>query len=400
MKKTMNIQVMILVLALCTTRVHAAAGGDSREGHAHAAAEEQGESHSQRVAVTQEQVARLGIEITRAIQGSLRREIRVPAEITVNSDRIAHVVPQAAGVVLEVAAVLGQRVEKGQVLAVLSSRDLAEAKAEYLASVERLNLSQEIYNREERLHAEKVSPERDFLAAKQTLAERKIMERSARQKLLMFGELPSTLSQLAIAPEDEFAMYRVVSPFYGTVIRKDIVRGEVIEKTEIFVIADLSTVWVDLAISPDAISLVREGQTVTIHLPDGSLADAAITYVSPVVDAETRMAQAHACLPNPTGQIRPGTFVDARILVPSTAEAVVIPKASLQLVNDRSCVFVWGQGDFEVREVTTGVSDGQQIEILQGLRVGELVASVNAFHLKAEAVKSADAGCGGHGHAH
>jgi cobalt-zinc-cadmium efflux system membrane fusion protein len=92
--------------------------------------------------------------------------------------------------------------------------------------------------------------------------------------------------------------------------------------------------------------------------------------------------------------------VDASIGIPSKEEAVVIPKASVQLVNDSTCVFVWGNADFEVREVTTGVTDGRQIEILQGLRSGEAVASENAFHLKAEFVKSAGGDSSGHGHAH
>lgn len=401
MKKTMNIQLMILVLALCTTRVHAAAGGDSHEGHAHAAVEELGASHSQRVAVTQEQVARLGIKITRATRGMVRREIHVPGEIKVNTDQMAHVVPLTPGVVLQVSAVLGQEVKKGQVLAVINSRELAEAKAAYLTLVERLKLARDSFSREERLYAKKVSPEQDFLAAGQALAEVKILENNARQKLALFGVDSSMLSQLGTQPDEAFALYPVVAPIDGVVIGKQIVQGEVIdEQAEVFVIADLSSVWVDLAISQDAVSAVRAGQSVKISLSDELQAEAKIGFVSPIVAVDTRTVLARATLRNPNGQFRPGTFVDASIFVPSAAEAVVIPKASLQLVNDSACVFVWGQGDFEVREVAAGVSDGRQIEILEGLRVGELVASVNAFHLKAEAVKSADAEGGGHGHAH
>ena len=406
MKKSMSIQFMILGLVLyalpgMVCRAQAEAGGSSHEVHAHNDAEDHGSKQTQRVPVTKEQVARLGIKITRAVRGVVSREIRVPGEIKVNSDRMAHVVPQTPGMVLQVSAVLGQQVKKGQVLAVIGSQDLAEAKADYLASVERVKLTQETYNREERLREKNVSAEQDFLAARQALAETKILVRSARQKLLMFGVIPSKLPQLGKEPEEEFSSYRVVSPFDGTVIGKRIVLGEMIdEQTDVFVVADLSSVWVDLAISQDAISAVQEGHTVTIRLPDGSKSETKIGFVSPLVASDTRTVLARATLPNPNGRVRPGTFVDAGIRVPSKEETVVIPKASVQLVNDSPCVFVWGDADFELREITTGATDGWQIEILQGLRSGEAVASENAFHLKAELAKSAGGESGGHGHAH
>ena len=406
MKESMSIQFMILGLVLyalpgMVCRAQAEAGGSSHEVHAHNDAEDHGSKQTQRVPVTKEQVARLGIKITRAVRGVVSREIRVPGEIKVNSDRMAHVVPQTPGMVLQVSAVLGQQVKKGQVLAVIGSQDLAEAKADYLASVERVKLTQETYNREERLREKNVSAEQDFLAARQALAETKILVRSARQKLLMFGVIPSKLPQLGKEPEEEFSSYRVVSPFDGTVIGKRIVLGEMIdEQTDVFVVADLSSVWVDLAISQDAISAVQEGHTVTIRLPDGSKSETKIGFLSPLVASDTRTVLARATLPNPNGRVRPGTFVDAGIRVPSKEETVVIPKTSVQLVNDSPCVFVWGDADFELREITTGATDGWQIEILQGLRSGEAVASENAFHLKAEFAKSAGGESGGHGHAH
>ena len=395
MKKVMNIQLITLGIAICLSSVMV--------GHTQAeTCDDPHEGDAPRIPVTKEQVTRLGIRTSQAILGVIRKEVRVPGEIAVNSDRVAHIVPQAPGVVLQVSAVLGQKVKKGQILAVISSRDLAEAKAEYLASVESLKLSEEIRNREKRLHERKVSPEQDFLAASQALAEKKILERSARQKLLMFGVIPSRLPELEKEEEESFTSYRLISPLDGTVIAKHIVLGEVIdEQAEAFVVANLSTVWVDLAISQDVISEVQEGHVVMVRLPDGSKSETKIGFVSPVVDPGTRTALARATLSNANGQFRPGTFVDAGIRLPSKEETVVVPKRSVQLVDDFSCVFVWGNADFEVREVVTGVTDGQQIEILKGLRSGETVASDNAFHLKAEYVKSMAGDLGAHhGHSH
>ncbi|MFC1497720.1 efflux RND transporter periplasmic adaptor subunit [Verrucomicrobiota bacterium] len=402
MKKTMNSKLMILSFALCALTGIVSRAQTEPEGDSHDHSGGQGYQNEGRVPVTQEQVARLDIKITRAARGIINRRIRVPGEIKVNSDLMAHVVPQSPGVVQQVSAVLGQQVKKGQVLAVISSRDLAEAKARYLASVERLKLAQDTFNREKALFEKKVSPEQDFLAARQALAETKILERSARQKLITFGVNTSSLPQLEAEPEKEFASYRIVAPLDGTVIEKHIVQGEILdEKAKVFVVADLSSVWVDFAISQDAISSVRKGHTVTISLPDGTKSETKIEFVSPLVASDTRTALARAVLKNPTGRFRPGTFVEAGIHIPSGKEAVLIPKTSVQLVHDHPCVFVWGDAAFEVRVITTGVTDGQQIEVLTGLHAGEAVASENAFHLKAEFIKSASGAVGAHhGHSH
>jgi len=205
----------------------------------------------------------------------------------------------------------------------------------------------------------------------------------------------------ALGSDERFAWYALRASAEGTLIDKQIVAGESLGKAaEVLTIADLSSLWVDLAISQDVIPSVEKGLAVTIYLADGSRLETEIAFVSPLVAPDTRTALARATLPNPNGRLRPGTFVDAGIWVPSEGESILVPKASVQLVNDRPCVFVWGNAGFELREVLTGSTDGQRIEILQGLRDGETVASVNAFHLKAEFAKSAGGGGGGHGHAH
>ncbi|MBT4823191.1 MAG: HlyD family efflux transporter periplasmic adaptor subunit [Lentisphaerae bacterium] len=205
----------------------------------------------------------------------------------------------------------------------------------------------------------------------------------------------------SLGSDGRFAWYALRASTAGTLIDKQMVVGESVDGTaQVLTIADLSSVWVDLTISQDVIPSVEKGLAVTIYLPDGARLETEIAFVSALVAPDTRTALARATLPNPNGRLRPGTFIDAGILVPSEGESIVVPKASVQLVDDRPCVFVWDNAGFELREVLTGITDGQRIEIIQGLRDGEAVASVNAFHLKAELAKSAGGGVGGHGHAH
>jgi cobalt-zinc-cadmium efflux system membrane fusion protein len=406
MKYKKLIAITVAVLLVIGVLVYMVVLNVYHEGHDHAnpvkdESGNEGSGQSQRVSVTQEQVARLGIKITRATRGIVRREIRAPGEIKVNADRMAHIVPRIPGVVVEVRKKLGDTAKAGEVMAVIRSRALADAKAGYLAAIERYDLAKTIFEREEKLWKEKISSEQDYLDAKKEFSDGKIQLRSIRQKLHALGFSKYTLEKLPLEKEDQLTNFEITAPFDGTVIDKHITLGEVVgDDAEVFVVADLSSVWVDLVISQDTISSVQEEHTVRVRLPDGSESETTIEFISPLIAPDTRSALARATLPNPNGRFRPGTFVDAGILVPSKEETVVVPKASVQLVNDHPCVFVWGKADFELRAVETGMTDGLQIEILQGLRPGEAVASENAFHLKAEFVKSAGGDSGGHGHAH
>jgi len=493
---------------------------DGHEGHDHAApapgaSGNQEHDHALRIPVTKEQVTRLGIKISRAAQGILRKEIRVPGEIKLDSDRVAHVVPRAAGVVREVSKSLGDRVQAGEVLAWIESDELTEAKLNFyakeaevgcceiklprakaifenvakLVALLRKEASEEeihkhdalemgmyrgqlltayvahraartVHEREMSLHADKIGSGQELLAAETALtqaratfhaaldmaryetliayteaaqerqvavfdavaAEKRLRLKGADDKVIdalralvpkvtgltpclcdnpncQEGKLPSVAE--ALGKDKRFAWYALRAPFDGVVVAKHIALGESIEKTaEVFTVADLSGVWMDLAISQNDISAVRQGHAVKVTLPDGTESEATIGFISPLVATETRTALARATLPNPKGLLRPGTFVDADILVPSAKETVIVPRASVQLVNDHPCVFVWGKAEFELREVEPGITDGQHIEILKGLLPGEVVASVGAFHLKAELAKSGDGPSCSHGHAH
>ncbi|MBL7114427.1 MAG: efflux RND transporter periplasmic adaptor subunit [Kiritimatiellae bacterium] len=522
MKKNTHIQLMITGVALWmwTSGSSFAAENhphDSHEEHPHTSYEHVDHNNApRRIPVTQEQVKRLGIKIAYAVRGSVHREIRVPGEIKINSDRVAHVVPRAKGIVREVKKTLGDRVQTNDVLAWIESDELANAKlnfyekksevgccaiklprakaifenvikliallkteatSEAIHKLDSLEMgayrgqllsaytaflaARTTYEQEARLHDKKISSDRERLIAETTLRQTQAhfaaaMDTARYETLIAYTEaiqenqlagfnasaaekqlrlkgaddeavkkvealIPETTSLEPCVCDDpncgkdplapvadtlgkdrRFAWYALRAPFNGTLIKKHIVMGESIdESAEVFTIADLTSVWVDLAISQDAIGSIQEEQLVTIYLPDGSTTKTTITFISPIVASDTRTALARAIVRNSEEKLRPGTFVDAAILIPSREEAVIVPEASVQLVNDHPCVFVWGKADFELREVTTGITDGKTIEILKGLHVGEKVATVNAFHLKAEYIKSAAGERGAHaGHSH
>jgi cobalt-zinc-cadmium efflux system membrane fusion protein len=174
------------------------------------------------VLLSDAELKEFGIEVGTAGPGNLKVQVSLPGEVVANADRLAHIVPRVSGVVREVRKNLGDRVRKGEVMAVLESRDLADAKAAFLNATEKLELARTNFAREEDLWKKRISPEQDYLQARQALAEARIELRSAEQKLHALGFSDEYLAQLPSQPDMSYTRYEIVAPFEGTVIEKHI----------------------------------------------------------------------------------------------------------------------------------------------------------------------------------
>ncbi len=341
----------------------------------------------------------LGIEIATAEPGRLEVIAELPGEVQVDGDRMAHVAPRVGGVVREVRASLGDTVRKGQLLAVLSSRELADAKATYLAATERLHMADATFAREERLFKGKISSEQDYLDAKQNRAEGRIESRASEQKLLALGVTAEEIRRLPDSHEVALTDYRLLSPFDGTVIDRHITLGETVAAEDpVFTVADLSTVWIDLSVYQRDIGAVRAGQTVRVETNHGDEAELEIDFVQPLVGEETRTALARIIAPNPDGDWHPGCFVKAKVATSSGNEArVVVPDTAVIRMSDGDdVVFVLTDEGFEPVVVTLGQRSGDRVEVVSGLEPGERFVSRGGFSLKAELGKASFGD--GHGH--
>jgi cobalt-zinc-cadmium efflux system membrane fusion protein len=284
------------------------------------AAEEPGhDDHADHVELTPAEQAEFGIEVREATGGAVQVTLSLPGEVQPNGDRLAHIVPRYPGVVLETRAAIGDRVEQGDVLAVVES-------------------------------------------------------------------------------DEALTTYELRTLLAGTVIAKHITRGEAVSRDKgTYLIADLDTVWVDLAVYQRDIDRIRVGQRVLLHSGHGPVeAEARISYLTPVMDERTRTATARLVLPNPGGRWRPGTFVTADVVVETVEAPVVVPATALLRMDDHAVVFVETDEGFTPREVTIGARDREAVVITAGIRPGERYVAAGGFTLKAEMEKG---GFGG-GHAH
>jgi cobalt-zinc-cadmium efflux system membrane fusion protein len=346
----------------------------------------------QTIKLTDEQIAAARIELVAAQAGTLVRRLTVPGTIVPDADRLAHVSVKLMATVGELRKKLGDPVAKDEIVAVLESREVADAKSEYLANKLTSELNQDLAERDKSLWEKRFAPEQQYLRSRNLAATSRVRFDIARQKLLALGLTEKEIAALPDEPEALLRLQEVRAPMAGRVVERKVDLGTAVGRdnleTELFVIADLERVWVELAVSPADLPLVREGQSVTITVRAAKdTTDGKIVFISPLLDKDTRSARVVAEIENGKGIWRPGSFVTAAIDVDEQAAQVVVPSSAVQTVGSDKIVFVRAADGFEKRTVMVGRNDNQSTEIATGLQVGEKVAATNAFLLKAEMLK-------------
>ena len=345
------------------------------------------ESYEGRTQIGPAELEAAGVVIERVGPARMKNVVELPARIALNADRTAHVVPRVSGVVTEVHKNLGDRVTRGEVIAVLSSGELATARQSYLEAVQRLELARISAVREEQLWKKKISPEEDYLVRKNALAEAQLAQRAAAQRLAALGVSAAEIEDQA---GRDLARYVVRAPLTGMVIEKHVTVGEAVEATAlIFSVADLSTVWTDINVPPNQLGAIRAGQQVIVHWEDESVRQAGtVTYVEPLVGEETRSARARVVIPNPNGVWRPGLFVKVDITQDESVVPMAVKAEALQTFRDWDVVFIRVGNLFEARPLELGRREGEWAEVRSGLSPGMEYAARNSFVVKADVMKS------------
>jgi multidrug efflux pump subunit AcrA (membrane-fusion protein) len=270
------------------------------------------DDHNDSVTLSDARIKAAGIELLTAAPALLADTLALNGVVTPNQEALVQVTPRFPGIVKEVRKRVGDRVQKGEVLAIVESNQ-------------------------------------------------------------------------SLTP------YELKAAISGTVIERQTTLGEYAsEQKPAFVIADLSTVWVDFSVYRRDINRVHLGDAVVIDPADGGPAiESKISYLSPVGSADTQSALARAVVANPDQRLRPGLFITGRLKLSAKQAAVAVKSSALQTVENRNVVFVREGDRFEARNVELGERDPQFVEIASGLKEGEVYAAQNSFIVKAEMAKGA-----------
>lgn len=382
-------------LASLSAQEPAALAKPADDGHGHGSGghvEGEKEGAEGTIRMPQERIAAAKIEVVPAAGGVLARRLTAPGTIVPDANRIARVAAKVVGTVAELNKRLGDTVQKGEVVATLDSREVAEAKSEFISGQVNVDLQKTLFEREQALFEKKITAEQQFLRARQTFTEAQLRYELARQKLfaLNVGEQEvASLSRQTLALQ----RYEIKAPMSGRVVERLVDLGAPVggegQAKELYVLADLSSVWVELSVSTSDLGVVQEGQRVAISGgPGGKTSEARIVFISPMLNQETRSARVIAEIDNKDFTWRPGSYVTAQIFVEEQTVDLRVPRSALQTIAGESVLFVRTADGFEKREVALGAGDDQSVEIVFGLDAGENIAVANSFVLKAELGKA------------
>lgn len=313
--------------------------------------------------------------------------LTLPAELGLNPDRVVQIMAPVAGRIRTVAVTLGADVKAGATLAVIESRELAAAKAAYLAARSKARLADTTLAREEALWRDKISAEQDYLAAKQGAAAARIETEAAAHALRALGLDPGAVAA-GTGKAANLAQLTITAPFAGTVIARDAVQGALVgPDTALLRLADLSTIWVTARVAEANLAAIRLGQPaqVSVRAYPGRPFAGRIGWVGAELDETTRTLPVRIEVTNPDRTLKAGMFGTASIVVGDSRTAVTVPATAIQDQGAAKTVFVaLGDGRFERRTVQLGAPSGNLVEIRDGLAAGAAVVTEGGFTLASE----------------
>jgi membrane fusion protein, heavy metal efflux system len=412
LKKALNaLPVCLLTAALllgCNRDGDKDADGDHDKKPGAAATQKAGEgSAKQEIKLTPELIARYGITIAPAHKQVLTETFSGPARITFDQNAMAQVTSIVPGRVIKLAAQLGDRVKRGQELAVIESTELGAAESDFLekriaaagaqATVDPLKRASEragaLYRQTQGISLAEVQKRAaEFSTAQAAARTAEAAAVAARNRLQLFGLDAKAIDALAaggkISPN-----HSITALIDGQIVQRDAVIGQVItpERDTLFTVADLSALWVLAEVPVAHLGNIKTGAAARVHDGGKSVAGK-IILVSPTVDASTQTFQVRIEVANsaPPTSLMPGTFATVDLFesdVKTKEPVLAVPEAAVQTINGQSVVFVADDDEpntFLPRIVAVAPTIGTWAPIISGLKENESVVTSGSFILKAQ----------------
>ncbi|MBW7887224.1 MAG: efflux RND transporter periplasmic adaptor subunit [Bacteroidetes bacterium] len=324
------------------------------------------------IQLTAEQRAQAKIATAPAAIQTFSGTLQIPGRIDFNQQQLAHITARVSGRVEAVFAFAGDRVQANEVLATIYSQQYLAAQSEFLQAKQRL------------AHIEMKNDTGEIQTA------RAIFE-SARQKLIVLGVSQNEIAELE-QTQTQKTMLEIRSPFNGSVIDANEILGHFVEVgTNLFHIANLSTVWIIADVNEKDIAQLKTGlhASVEVSAYPGELFEGRVTRIFDVLDEKTHTVKVRIEAKNLQGKLKPQMFASVTLALEEGTRALMIPKEAVQLEGNEQIVFVAGANNIFTKQIVkTGRELGKNIEITEGLHAGDTVVTEGAFTIKSEFQKS------------
>jgi membrane fusion protein, heavy metal efflux system len=367
-----------------------------------------------------ESAARLGVEVRPAARTAVTEAVSANGEIVYDATRVARLSSRVPGTVWRVEKQVGDRVRRGDVLAVVDAAEVGRAKAEFQQAMTQAELKAQTLARLQELAGRSVSGQ-SLQAAEAALEEARVRLLTAEQALrnlglsaraadyqglppeeiarrLQFLGLPDALARTFDPRTASSNLLAVRSPLDGEVVARSAVAREQADASRVlFIVADAQRMWLMLNVRLEDAGLLRPGLAVRFrHEGHGGWDEGTVAWVSPAADEKTRTVPVRVELPNAHGRHHARTFGTARVILREEPNAIVVPSEAVHWDGDCNVVFVRDRHFdapgapkvFHVRKVRPGAKDGLNTEIIAGVLPGELVATRGSGILRAELLKN------------
>lgn len=312
--------------------------------------------------------------------------LRVAGRIDFDEQRLARIGATITGRVIEIDAVLGQTVKKGEVLARLNSSELSTQQLAYLRARAELELNRRNAERAKALFDADVIAAAE-LQRRQSEYQISVAEaRAAADQLQLLGVTPAAIERLGKHGAVN-SLTPVVATLSGVVVERKLAQGQVVQPADaLFVVADLSNLWAVAQVPEQQVSQVKAGQSVSIEVPalGNEKLLGKLIYVGQTIDPETRTVLVRTALDNSDGRLKPAMLA-SMLIEAKPVDRLVIPASAIVRESDMDHVFVAEEGGvFRLVRVKLGAEQGGQRVVLSGLKGQEKVVVDGAFHLNNE----------------
>lgn len=357
-----------------------------------------GESLKIRVA-SADSMDRVGVQVSNPETATAKPSVEAYATVDYNQNQVAKITPLVEGIISEIAVVPGQAVQGGEVLGTIHSPEFAELKSRYLAAAAAKKLANLQVVRERQLAAKQISAKADLEAAEATVEVAEVDLAAAGQRLLNLGVTEAEIEHL-VTDGRPTSLLTLQAPFAGTIVERSVAVGERIEPGEpIFILADLSSMWIELSIPVNEASALSLGQEVNATFADvpDTVFTGKLIWIASAIDEKTRRVQARALVENPPAALRKGLYGEAHIRTGEPRSSLAVPTGSIQVIDGVPFVFVRQEPALYAAtrvEIGSGLASDQLTAISDGLAANDQIVSRGSYILRSEFLKSLlGAGC-------
>jgi|APMI01.1.fsa_nt_gi membrane fusion protein, heavy metal efflux system len=311
--------------------------------------------------------------------------LRVAGKVDFDEQRVTRIGASVTGRVIEIQAHLGQQVKMGDSLAVINSTELGQAQLTYLKARAQADLQARSVERARQLFAADVIGKAELQRRESELSIAAAEQRGAADQLRVLGMSSGAISKLSNSGGIN-SVTSVVSTMAGTVVERQVAQGQVVQPADaLYVVADLSRVWVTAEVPEQQAALVRAGQNVDIEVPAlGSRLTGKLIYVADTVNPETRTIAVRSVVDNVSRQLKPAMLA-TMLIQAAPVERIVLPAQAVVRDGDADKVFVEvGPKQFRLTPVRLGPDMDGKRAVLSGIKAEQRVLVSGAFHLNNE----------------